>query len=352
MIVGVASGNYVAPADARDGRAHWNGAGWVRLAQWFGLWGEHHQVYGGTLRDAGTHLQIEAVLPGGETAIVNPEVVYLQRLMVDLAGAIRRARANGQVVVQDVDDWWWGFDARNCGWRPDPAALRLFADGLAAADVVTVTTPFLADRLSERLRRDAVVIPNHVDVARFAPVDHNVEQPTIGWAGGVEFRSGDLAQLKGVLSQLRDVAAFQHSGHDERFGWFADEVGLDRAEVATVGRALAEDYPALLDFQVGVVPLRSNPFNDAKSDLKGLEYAACGIPFVASPTGPYRQLALDWGDCVRVAARPADFVRHLRALADSDTRQAAAEQLRKQVLARDLHEGLHHYLDLFASVSR
>jgi hypothetical protein len=39
---------------------------------------------------------------------------------------------------------------------------------------------------------------------------------------------------------------------------------------------------------VGLVPLTRGPFNEAKSYLKGLEYAAAGIPFIATPTEEYQ----------------------------------------------------------------
>jgi hypothetical protein len=37
-----------------------------------------------------------------------------------------------------------------------------------------------------------------------------------------------------------------------------------------------------------LAPLAAETFNEAKSDLKLLEYAALGLPAVASPVGPYR----------------------------------------------------------------
>jgi glycosyltransferase involved in cell wall biosynthesis len=53
----------------------------------------------------------------------------------------------------------------------------------------------------------------------------------------------------------------------------------------------AELWPAVACFDVGLVPLQPCRFNAAKSNLKGIEYAACGVPFVASPTPEYRALA-------------------------------------------------------------
>jgi glycosyltransferase involved in cell wall biosynthesis len=41
-------------------------------------------------------------------------------------------------------------------------------------------------------------------------------------------------------------------------------------------------------FDIGIVPLARNLMNECKSHLKGLEYAACGIPVIASPSESYR----------------------------------------------------------------
>src|SRR5437899_12979401 len=40
---------------------------------------------------------------------------------------------------------------------------------------------------------------------------------------------------------------------------------------------------------IGIAPLEKNAFNDAKSELKWLEYTALGIPTVASDFGPYKR---------------------------------------------------------------
>ena len=66
---------------------------------------------------------------------------------------------------------------------------------------------------------------------------------------------------------------------------------------------------------IGIVPLRASAFNDAKSYLKGLEYAALGIPFVASSTPEYARLA-DLGVGV-LSVSKKDWYRHLDRLLKS-----------------------------------
>lgn len=351
MIIAISSADYTIPSRRSDPQAAWKPAGWVRFGQWLPLWREHHEVYVGSLWANGDHLDVKVHEPDGSHRIVTPDVIYLQREKLDISQYLRLARAAGQIVIQDFDDWFWGVDPRNVGFKGIQQIAPAIGANLAASDLVTVSTPYLAERIGERFQNEIVVVPNHVDVSRFAPVDQDVDVPTVGWAGVTGSRSGDLTELRGVLNQFRGRVTFQHSGAVQGHPSFADEVGLAADEVATVPARTADRYPSLLDFHIGLVPLRLTPFNEAKSDLKGLEYAAAGIPFIAAPSGPYRALRDDWGSCVRVARKSADWVKGIKQLLDPIARRDCAAELRERVQERDLRRGVAHYLELFDSLS-
>ena len=87
-----------------------------------------------------------------------------------------------------------------------------------------------------------------------------------------------------------------------------------------------DTVPAMLrNIQVGLVPLTRNPFNEAKSYLKGLEYVAAGIPFIATPTEEYR--LLEAAGIGRLAETPDEWRDHATALLDPATRiEEAARQ--------------------------
>jgi glycosyltransferase involved in cell wall biosynthesis len=76
-----------------------------------------------------------------------------------------------------------------------------------------------------------------------------------------------------------------------------------------------DDYPTLIakTGDAGVVPLDYTPFNEGKSWLKGLEFAAAGRPFVASATEPYTLLRDDHGIGL-IAKRPRDWIRQMTKL--------------------------------------
>jgi hypothetical protein len=89
-------------------------------------------------------------------------------------------------------------------------------------------------------------------------------------------------------------------------------------------------YQEMLTFDIGLVPLTDIPFNHAKSFLKGIEYAAGNIPFVASALPEYQILAKS--GVGRVAGTPDEWVRHLTELLDYRTRKREAAVQRETVL--------------------
>jgi glycosyltransferase involved in cell wall biosynthesis len=46
----------------------------------------------------------------------------------------------------------------------------------------------------------------------------------------------------------------------------------------------------IAEWDIGIAPLADIPYNATRSDIKVKEYAACGVPWLASPFGPYSDL--------------------------------------------------------------
>lgn len=284
----------------------------------------------------------------GKLLMVEPDVLLAQRWMNrQAAQATRDARAAGQVVVQDVDDWFWGLDPANAAHKhtskaADPENNRvLYAANVAAATAVSVSTEFLARRIRERFGVPTVLLRNMIDRPAFPvqPVRPVTDGIVVGWVGAIGWRSGDLETLRGVLDPFLESCGgtFVHHGtfpHDTdtaaaRFGVASERTGPSRWSVPPI------DYPELLDgFDVGIVPLADKPFNHAKSWIKGLEYAAAGVPFVAYRTREYEQLG-----CGLLARTPGEWRAALEQLRDPAERErqrarglevAAANDLRRR----------------------
>ena len=91
-------------------------------------------------------------------------------------------------------------------------------------------------------------------------------------------------------------------------------------------------YPAALarlNLDLAIAPLEQNLFNECKSNLRLLEYGACGYPVVCSDVGPYRSGL----PVTRVRNRTRDWVDAIRAhLCDLDATARAGDNLRTAVL--------------------
>ena len=360
MIIGVASADYLRPTRSVSGQEQWGGAGWARVGQWVPYWERMgHEVIVGTLwkqKDRVT-VAIDHDEKGNRTHY-EPDVVILQRIMHDgVAEAIRLAQSAGQYVINDVDDWYWGLDPRNMAWKASHPKFNEeenrshYKKNVLASDMIICSTPWLQDQFVKQ-HDNVIVVKNYVDVARFPRRRDRFDDPNItpwvGWVGSTDHRSGDLAQLSTSLPMLQRQGLIQvyHGGHLDFEGSksFADEIGMDPELVYVEPRTDAHGYPKLLAMpHIGLVPLADKPFNYAKSDIKGLEYAAAGIPFVASPSPAYVDLAKAWDigvELVGPRGRGREWTKGIKKLLDYQYRQDAAEYLENAVLLeRDIAVG-------------
>lgn len=352
MIIGVASADYVRGDRNPTGEDQWGGAGWARLGQYLPFFrAEGHQVVCGTMwLDQGVLTVEDAALTR-----VKPDVLIMQRLMIDgVADAIRVGQAAGQIIINDLDDWYWGLDPSNeafMGVHPKNVAgenIHHFGPALAASDFMTVSTPYLAERLQRRVRCPIEVIPNYIDVSRFTPVVQSPGVPLFGWAGSTSHRSGDLETVAGVLRPriVDGTIRMHHSGDLLASPPMFAALGVEDHLISRTPRVNAADYPSLLTFDVGIIPLRDTPFNHAKSDIKGLEYAAAGIPFIAQDLPSYAKLHKDWEGAFHLAHRPKDWIAGIKRYTSYENRLEDQALILDWVKRRDIQYGAARWLDL------
>jgi glycosyltransferase involved in cell wall biosynthesis len=104
----------------------------------------------------------------------------------------------------------------------------------------------------------------------------------VGWAGA--------QQHAGDLRLLRDVVAATHGEVDwVFFGMLPEETRPLIAEVHDyVPLAAYPEKLASLDLDLAFAPLEIHPFNEAKSNLRLLEYGVLGWPVICTDIFPYR----------------------------------------------------------------
>lgn len=233
----------------------------------------------------------------------------------------RRLRAQGKRVLVDSDDlvfnlpsWHFAAQRNRVG-----QAEKFFGAMMAAADGVSVTTPALANvyrRFNENIR----VIRNRLDWRMWEDITPVYEQDwrriRVGWMGDTRWRSGDLRVLRGVIGpwlQRNPGVEFVAAGDPRTHDVLGVPPG-QRVSVASTEFHQHDLADITATFDIGLVPLDlrgdARLFNDCKSHLKGLEYNACGIPFVASPSESY-QWWVEQGAVGHLASTPRQWTDRL-----------------------------------------
>lgn len=209
-----------------------------------------------------------------------------------------RLRAQGKRVLVDSDDAWWGLPDWNPGSKRPKGEIGNMRRQLQAADGLSVATPALAE-LYKPYNGNVKVIRNYLDWRMWEDVTPAYEierrRVRIGWMGETRWRQGDMSVLRPWLGdwlrkhpEVEFVAAGDPRVHDLLDVPHGQRVTTGRVEFYNFDLA---DITATFD--IGLVPLaldtpEARRLNECKSHLKGLEYAACGIPCIATPTESYR----------------------------------------------------------------
>lgn len=244
-----------------------------------------------------------------------------------------RAKAAGVKIVYDVDD---KFDAI----PPENPAAAVYVEQKQAdvwrmielADMVTVSTNDLANHIRPR-NPNVRVIANEIPAslwprAAAKPADH----VKILWAGSPTHKR-DLDIVAPALLKI-----LMEGQGKVRFTCFGDQPPAALAPAAKYIDLMKfvpideyGDALASVGAHLAIAPLEKNPFNDAKSAIKYLEYSACGYPSLLSPVGEYPELP---AEAPRIMVADQEWEKALRyALGDLKGMEEMGE--RAKVWTRD-----------------
>lgn len=266
--------------------------------------------------------------------VTDCDIAVLQRPLTDtLSNAVPILQRQGVKVVVEIDDDFEAIHPQNISYplvHPKLSPRRNWDHLRRAcemADLVVVSTPALADVYGRHGR--VAIVPNRIPESYLWMPRVAHEGVIVGWSGSLETHPEDLQVMGGAIAQVTRSGAPFHvvgTGRGVR-----RVLGLTEAPMACGWRPI-EEYPLFLaELDVGVVPLKLDRFNEAKSWLKGLELSAMGTPFVASPTGEYRRLARLGAGVL--AERPKDWARELKRLASDEGARLEAGEWARQVAA-------------------
>lgn len=244
-----------------------------------------------------------------------------------------------QKIVVDVDDFYEGLSESNLAHsitdpeKNEEVNRQHYWDIIDNADALITTTQFLYDYyVNEKGFKNVFLVRNGIDSDRYIRRKDNAGRlPTIGWVGGIPWRSNDLETMQPFFGEFMEKhkLTFHHSGHISQIKNqnAATLLGLPPSVKFThQPRILISKYPTSMfkRIDIGIVPLNNVPFNHAKSTIKALEYTSAGIPFIASYSPEYE--LLESQGIGRVARSPEEWTSHLTDLLDPKIRKKEAEK--------------------------
>ncbi len=291
------------------------------------------------------------------------DIFVTQRYAVpDLEAAdklIRHSRQHDIPLLYDLDDDLLHIPRDHPDAKDLRPKTRLISRLVRGASAVWASTPALAETLAE-LRDDVRVVANGLDErlwCAYPPPLPPRQGPLRVLFMGTATHDADFAIVEPTLARVKAV--------------FAEHVSIDLVGVssrhdlpfwvnrATMSVHAAQSYPGFVNwftqqhFDIGIAPLADTPFNRCKSPIKTLDYAAIGLPVLASDRAAYRGSVADGvGGMLLPDSVDAWFAALMRLLRDTALRRrlgdAARAALSTGILAAQAKQRRAAWLQLAA----
>lgn len=256
-----------------------------------------------------------------------PDSVIFQRQLTEpQISIIEDTKAFSKAFkVYELDDYIVDlpFKSMHRGSMPKDLT-KMLRKGVGLCDRFVVSTAVLAEAFKD-LHRDIQVVPNRLPLTWWEYVASQRRQgrkPRVGWAGGGS-HVGDLEMIADVIRDLADEVEWVFMGlcpDSIRPYVYEFHPGIS---IAGYAKKLAS-----LNLDLAIAPLEDNFFNECKSNLRLLEYGACGFPVVCSDNVCFR----DGLPVTRVKNRYRDWVNAIRQhLSDLEATAQAGDELRVAV---------------------
>lgn len=270
-----------------------------------------------------------------------PTIIEVERQAPDvivLQGRYAEAPINEIPILQkysnarriyELDDYVIDVPHRNAHIRNMPnrdEMEKLVRRAIGMCDRVVVSTAPLGNALSS-MHSDIRVVPNMLAKHMWSDLQskrRTSKKPRVGWGGGTSHH-GDLAVIADVVRELANEVDWVF------FGMCPDDLRPYMHEFhGVIGLDVYPAKLASLNLDLALAPLEFHIFNDCKSNLRLLEYGACGYPVICTDTEAYR----GYLPCTRIKTNTTDeWLQAIRMhLADPDASYRMGDELREVVL--------------------
>ena len=195
---------------------------------------------------------------------------------------------------------------------------------MKSARLVIGGNEYLACRAREAGAAWVETMPTVVDLERYTvPDPASRVGPRIVWVGSpstVRY----LEDLRRPLAELASRCAYT-------LRVIGGNVDLPGVNVECVPWTEATEVKAIAECDIGLMPLADSPWEKGKCGYKLIQYMACGLPVVASPTGVNSTLVQE-GENGYLAASPDEWVSALwRMINDAAIRRTMGAAGRRRV---------------------
>jgi len=299
---------------------------------------------------------------------LEPEVIYANPKLIDncqiliiwripmnrhLNMVINRAKSNNIIAIYDLDDYMFDptiaipeiTDAIRFKGIDIKYIKDLYANMynvIKECNIVTSPTEFLSTRMEEILTHPTYTLPNGYDYETLLQSNNIIKNPKsndtlirIGYAGGTQTHQKDFELV------VHSIAEIFKEYPSVRLVIFSDVLKIEEFPILSNYNSRIESRQMvplnelqyeIARFDINIAPLKINPFNEAKSELKYFEAALLEIPTIASPTQPYKGV-INHGKNGLLAHDSNQWYESIKKLIDdSDLRKTIGKTARRHVL--------------------
>jgi len=219
---------------------------------------------------------------------IKPEVLLHQNGFLDfmMEPWEKYRKFNDVFMVSGMDDLVYMLPHRHPMQGRWPKDLRRrLKKTFQLSDRLIVANDVLAEEFS-KMADNVVVVPNYLETARWTnlvmPEKQNEKKLRVGWAGGSE-HGLDLEFIIPVIKALHKEVDWVFMGM-----WFEEFEPYVKETHKGVPFAEYPQKLADLNLDLAIAPLMHNNFNEAKTNLRLLEFGIMGWPIVCTDITPYQ----------------------------------------------------------------
>ena len=187
------------------------------------------------------------------------------------------------------------------------------------AACVLVGNTYLADRAKSAGASRIEIVPTVVDVERYAvsPNDRDPASLRVGWIGTPKtWANSALPAYANLVDAIEEAGATFRA-----IGASLESISAERFE--NVPWTERDEVSLIQSLDVGIMPLKDDPWTRGKCGYKLIQYMACGIPVVASPVGVNTEIVqhgvtgflaeteLEWRECLTKLLSDAKLRREM-----------------------------------------